>query len=104
MTWLAYRNFHLRLRQRQPYRSIETRVDDDHAEPLVIENGRIANGKPVSASEVNETRKAAAAKDVPGCRAAVTALGKLGLIMAYFYLCDRYRRENERKTSFFFSN
>lgn len=85
MTWLAYRHFHLRLRQR--YRSIETRVEDA-AEPLVIENGQIANGKPISAAELNENRKAAA-KDVPSCRLAVTALGKLGLIMAYFYLCDR---------------
>jgi len=25
-----------------------------------------------------------------GCREIVTSLGKLGIIMAYFFLCDRY--------------
>lgn len=89
--WLSYRAFHLRVKQRQRLRSIESQVaTDNDIEPLV-ENGKVvANGKlPELGVPVNQTRKPAA-KDVPSCFVAVTALGKLGLIMAYFYLCDRY--------------
>lgn len=74
---------------RLPYRSIETKVEEDESQSFVGSNGHVANGIPKSTNDqVHEIRKPAV-KDVPSCYVAVTALGKLGLIMAYFYLCDR---------------
>ena len=66
-------------------------------------NGHVPNGKPktsdgddvvvvVDKSRLNavpSATTATAADAVPQWRVAVRALGKLGLIMAYFYLCDR---------------
>lgn len=55
----------------------------------------VANGHSVVVAEgfdekATTAHRKAAVKDVESSsRVAVTALGKLGLIMAYFYLCDR---------------
>lgn len=66
--------------------------DDEMAKKDVV----VANGHSVVVAEGFDCEKAttahrkAAVKDVESSsRVAVTALGKLGLIMAYFYLCDR---------------
>ncbi len=64
---------------------------------MAKKDAAVANGKShsvVVAEGFDEKAKAAhrkaAVKDVESSsRVAVTALGKLGLIMAYFYLCDR---------------
>jgi hypothetical protein len=94
-TWTAYQSFDSRLKKRkQSYRSIETLMeaeDDEMTKKDVV----VANGHSVVVAEgfdekATTAHRKAAVKDVESSsRVAVTALGKLGLIMAYFYLCDR---------------
>lgn len=64
--------------------------DDEMATKDVVANGHsvvVAEGFDEKATTAH---RKAAVKDVESSsRVAVTALGKLGLIMAYFYLCDR---------------
>ena len=96
-TWTAYQSFDFRFKQRkQSYRSIETLIEADQVDQG-DKNDAIANGKSHSvtvAESLGLDEKTlghkVAVKDVESSsRVVVTALGKLGLIMAYFYLCDR---------------
>jgi hypothetical protein len=97
-TWTAYQSFDLRFKQRkQSYRLMETLIEADQVVDQGDQNDVIANGKSHSvtvAESLGLDEKTlghkVAVKDVESSsRVVVTALGKLGLIMAYFYLCDR---------------
>jgi hypothetical protein len=94
-TWTAYQSFDSRLKKRkQSYRSIETLMEAEDNE-MVQKDVVVANGHSVVVAEgfdekATTAHRKAAVKDVESSsRVVVTALGKLGLIMAYFYLCDR---------------
>lgn len=89
---MAYRSFDFRLKQRrQSYRPIETLIESNEVQEIIKDV--MANGHSVQADSLGldekPTRKAAVKDVESSIRVAVTALGKLGLIMAYFYLCDR---------------
>ena len=80
---------HIRRRQRVTFKPSE----NESAEPLVA-SPDAKLGKQLTPPDAEKAVTTAAkpiltTKDEPGWRDAVTALGKLGLIMAYFYLCDR---------------
>lgn len=90
VTWTAYHRFRFHFKRRLPsYTTVEDDEvieSEDSMAPLVGNgHGHVANGNPVKPPSRQST-----AKDEPSYLVAVTALGKLGLIMAYFYLCDRY--------------
>ncbi|KAK4010994.1 N-acetylneuraminate 9-O-acetyltransferase [Daphnia magna] len=101
-TWMAYRSFDLRLKQRrQSYRSIENLMEADETEEIVkdvMANGHAVQADSLGLDDKTSTRKAAVKDVESNSRIVVTALGKLGLIMAYFYLCDRttfFMKENK---------
>ena len=96
---LIYR--HIR-RVHQPRVTFKQSVKaEDSTLPLVAGHQELADAADAADAKAakqlppTDVEKAATAKpilttkDEPGWRVAVTALGKLGLIMAYFYLCDR---------------
>lgn len=79
-------------RARQPRVTFKQSVKaEESTEPLVPADAAAA--KQPTPTDVEKAAAAAkpilASKDEPGWRVAVTALGNLGLIMAYFYVCDR---------------
>lgn len=71
--------------RRRPHRVTFKQGEKESSKPLV------PNADPTK--QIPDVEKAPkpilTTKDEPGWRVGVTALGKLGLIMAYFYLCDR---------------
>jgi len=81
--WLVYRSF--RCRRKQRFKSMESEEVDSFPQGELLIPNRI---------ELSTRR----ASEEPNCQSLMTSLGKLGLIMAYFYLCDRtnfFMKENK---------
>lgn len=67
-------------------------MEADETEEIVkdvMANGHAVQADSLGLDDKTLTRKAAVKDVESNSRIVVTALGKLGLIMAYFYLCDR---------------
>lgn len=87
VTWLAVQSFRRRRRQRHVLNSVESNFEEPDDPSL--KNGTIVNGKHHK-SVANGAPPAAYTNQVnPSWQVLITSLGKLGLIMVYFYLCDR---------------
>ena len=90
VTWLAIQSFRRRRKQRMMLTAMETQLEEAEEPGKELEKSVEANGIKEHSKEGSVSKcHAPAKKNEPEWQVLITSLGKMGLIMAYFYLCDR---------------